>query len=293
MTNRWIACPFARTPFYLAVLFHSIFTKSTTSPHLQSKSFPVPSLQLTLLPHLLTAMESLHRDTRRIILEARNQLEALEAASQNMSLDPTASSAVVTAFRDNVRLLSTHSSSLRALLTAEPPSRREVWKARLRDLDDQIAELGMGDARCAQRFRRIDAERRMRDELFNRREGKTYGGDSVLRMGLAEEHGRLDRSGNVMSGIMRTGRAAMGGLMEQGERMRGVKRKMLDVMNGIGVDRQIIASIERREWSDTVLVYALMIGLLLLLGVAVLWKYHRRRQWHGSGFVTGLTITEW
>lgn len=227
-------------------------------------------------------MDQLHRETRRIILEARNQLEALEAASNNTQLDPAASAAVAASFRDNVILLGSNASSLRGLLTSEPPSRREIWRARLRDLDDQIAELRAGDARCTARFRKIHTEKMMREELFHRAVGggmkpSAYGtGDAVLRMGLVDEHRSLDNSKSTVSTILDTGRGALQSLVNQKERLRGVKTKMIDVMNQMGVDRKIIASIERREMSDTILVYTLMAAILVLLGLAVLWKNHRK-----------------
>lgn len=234
-------------------------------------------------------MDQLHRDTRRVLLEARNQLEALEAASNNTQLDPAASSAVATAFRDNVMLLGSNASSLRSLISSEPPSRREVWKARLRDLDDQIAELRAGDSRCSSRFRKIQSEKIMREELFQRRPGGGapgmrkgapgfQGGDAVLRMTMADEHRSLDNSNSIVSNIMGTGRGAMQALVDQKGKLRQAKTKMLDVLNQIGVDRQIIASIERREYSDTLLAYGLMTTLLVLLGLVVIWMYYRKAR---------------
>lgn len=127
----------------------------------------------------------------------------------------------------------------------------------------------------------------MREELFQRRPGGGPGtprkgefgsGDAVLRMGLADEHRSLENSHGMVSNIMNTGRGALTGLMDQRGRLRRVKTKMIDVMNQIGVDRQIIASIERREYSDTLLVYGLMTAMVVLLGLAVLWKYHRKAR---------------
>lgn len=218
-----------------------------------------------------------------MIMEARNQLEALEAACANTQLDPQASAPVLSAFSDNVTTLATRASQLRSMLLGEPPSRRQVWKARLRDLDDQIAELRGGHARCAARLRHIRSERSVRDELFQRRAGalpqaQMQRGDAVLRVGVVEEARALDESSGTASAILNSGRGALEKLVFQKGRLRSVRKKMLDVMNNIGVDRRIIASIERREYSDTLLVYGLMAGMLLLLGLAVLWKYHRKRD---------------
>lgn len=225
-------------------------------------------------------MEALHLETRRLLVTTRNQLEALESASTNPSLDPTASSAVISSFRSNVILLGTKCSELRSLLRNEGGGRKELWRARLNDLDDQIGELRAGDIRCTSRFRRITSERMMREELFQRRNhghGGGGGGDTILKMGgLVEEGKSLERSGNMMGGILGTGRSALRGLVEQREKLGGVKRKMMGVMKSMGVDRKIIARIERREMSDRILVYGCMFGILLLLLIALLWKHHRR-----------------
>lgn len=228
-------------------------------------------------------MEQLHRETRRILVASRTQLETLEAACANTELHPAASAAVSTSFRENVMRLGANASSLRRLVSGEPPSRREVWRARLRDLEEQVGELRAGEARCAMRFRRLENERVMREELLRRRGlhhgGGGGGGDAVIgmRTGAQENSGALERSANVVTGILETGQGAMERLMGQKGRLRKVKRRMLDVMNGIGVDRRIIASIERREYSDVMLLYGLMLVMVVLLGMAVLWKYERKK----------------
>lgn len=129
----------------------------------------------------------------------------------------------------------------------------------------------------------------MREELFQRRPGAVnpdmqkgrpgyQGGDAVLRMSLADEGRSLDNSSSMVSNILGTGKGALQALVEQKGKLRMAKTKMLDVMNQIGVDRKIIASIERREYSDTLLLYGLMTLMLVLLGLAVIWKYHRKAR---------------
>lgn len=232
-----------------------------------------------------TKMDELFRNTRRLIFESRNLLETLESASTNTHLDPMASSAVAESFRDNLVKLSTNGADLRRQVSGEPPSRRQVWKARLRDLDDQIAELRAGESRCANRFRKIAREKQMREELFQRRHGTTniiIGGMDGSASGgtfrAGEEARRLDQSGSVVGNILNSGRDTLQSLTNQRDRLHGARKKMLDVLHQIGVDRHIIARIERRERSDMILAYGLMAAMLVLLGLAVLWKYHRRRQ---------------
>ena len=221
-------------------------------------------------------MEPMHRETRRVLLEARNQLEALESASAKRSLDPEASAHIVSSFRSNVQLVVSNASALRTMLSSTPLSRREVWQARLRDLDDQVTELREGDARCSRRFRAIQSEARMREELFQRRPQGVAPGDAVIGLGPEEERKSLQNSEAGVVGIMATGRGALQGLLDQRSRLKGAKTKMLNIMNQIGVDRKLIAKIERRDYSDAILVYTLMVVILLLLLIAAIFKHHYR-----------------
>lgn len=225
-------------------------------------------------------MDELHRETRRLMLQTRNLAETLESASTNSHLDPAASSPVTESFHENVSKLLSNASELRRQVTAEPPSRRQVWKARLRDLDDQISELRAIEARCTTRLRGIARERQMRDELLRRRQhdGNTVIGGMDGGYRAADEATRLDQSSSVAGNAMGAGRETLVSLAQQRDRLRGVRKKMLDVLHQAGVDRTIIARIERREYSDMLLVYGFMVIMLILLGLAVAWKYHRRRN---------------
>lgn len=229
-------------------------------------------------------MDQQFLEARRLIVDCRNMLETLESASTNVQLDPAASSPVAQSFQQSLSQLNSVGHELRRQMTSEPPSRRQVWKARLRDLDDQIAELRSGEARCAMRLRHIAREKQMRDDLLQRRPQMTPNGTHASHstviglMDAGEEARRLDDSTNIAGNILGTGRNALNSLMSQREKLRGARKKMLDVLHQIGVDRALIARIERRERSDLILMYALMIGMLGLLGLAVLWKHYWRKR---------------
>ncbi|CAN8071369.1 unnamed protein product [Agarophyton chilense] len=235
-------------------------------------------------------MDDAYRDTRRVLLEARNQLETLEAACANAQLDPQASAVVATAFRHNLARLTDHSARLRTLVPAQAATTttRRMWDARVKDLDDQIGELRAGDARCTRRFRCIRSDYMLRDELFQRRgagvghmgqTGQTgQTGDAVLRLGMVEEKRALKQSGTMLSGVVNTGASTLEQLIAQRGRLNKVKNNVVGVMKQVGVDGRLIASIERRQFSDTVVLYSLMVVMVLLLALAVLYKYQRHKH---------------
>lgn len=216
-------------------------------------------------------MEAVHGETRRILLEARTQLESLEHASVQSGLDPAASASVQDAFRASLRALSQKTDSLR-----QRAGRQAVWVARVRDLEDQIAELRSADARIAQRFRQIRTEAQMRAQLLQRTGAAP--GDAVIGLGPVDEARSLERAGGGAAGILATGQGALEALLDQRKRLKGAKRKMMDVMHQMGVDRKIIAQIERRDLQDKHLLYACMAVLLLLLFCAWLLKSYWRHR---------------
>jgi Snare region anchored in the vesicle membrane C-terminus len=239
-------------------------------------------------------MEELHRNVRRVLLESRRHLEALEAASSNPRLDPAASAAVQQAFRENLLQIARDLDLMRGALTREPPARRHVWRARIGDFDDQLAELRTDDARVANRFRAIATEVSVREELFQRRNAVAARGDAVIGfgpegggggyggdggrsgMGVADEHRSLTSSHAGVSGILATGASALDALVGQRIRLKGARRKVMDVMNTTDTGRRLIAQIERRDSRDMILLYALMLCILLLMGAAVVYKHARR-----------------
>lgn len=212
-------------------------------------------------------MEAVHGETRRILLEARTQLESLEHASGQTGLDPAASAAVQDAYRASLHALSQKTESLR-----KQAGRKAVWVARVRDLDDQMAELRTADARIAMRFRQIRTEAQMREQLLQRTGAAP--GDAVIGLGPIDEARSLERVGGGAAGILATGQGALEALLGQRKRLKGAKRKMMDVMHQMGVDRKIIAQIERRDLQDKHLLYICMALLIFLLLCAVWLKSH-------------------
>lgn len=214
-------------------------------------------------------MEAAHSETRRLLVTARSQLEALEHATSR-GLDPAASDAVLSAYRASLGQLAAATDRLRS-----QAGRRAVWVARVSDLDDQLAELRAADERIVVAFRQI-----ARDQLLMRAPSRTGAGagDVALAMGPVDEARSLESSSERASSILSTGSAALAALLDQRTRLKGARTRMLDVLHGLGVDRQLITRIERREASDRKLLYACMAALLLVLLAAVWLKSYLRRR---------------
>lgn len=231
-------------------------------------------------------MEPLFKDAQRLLTEARNQREALEASG---ALAAAATASLRSAFSANIEELAGLSTSLAALLRSAPAARREHNRRQLRRLDGDVADLRESYRRVAARAAAAAGEEDMRAELLQRRGGsgggvgagagagggsRTRGDVAVtMEMGLEQERGVLDRSEGATDALLATGRGALEALVAQRQRLKGTRRRVLDAAHALGVSQKLIARIERRDRMDALLVYA-GIGVTILL-VILLWSWKR------------------
>mmetsp|Transcript_27547 Transcript_27547/g.89720 ORF Transcript_27547/g.89720 Transcript_27547/m.89720 type:complete len:109 (-) Transcript_27547:128-454(-) len=64
-------------------------------------------------------------------------------------------------------------------------------------------------------------------------------------------------------------------LFSQREQLKNVHKKVLDVMNTLGVSNSLIRVIEKRQAMDIILLFAGMIGTVFIL--VMVWIYFRRK----------------
>mmetsp|Transcript_8163 Transcript_8163/g.24570 ORF Transcript_8163/g.24570 Transcript_8163/m.24570 type:complete len:213 (-) Transcript_8163:103-741(-) len=212
-------------------------------------------------------MEALYRDARRAVVESRAHLEGLEKGGN---------AAQFAALQGNLQALNVTVQQLATNLGREPPPKKEIWRQRLVQLDDELAELRRGQERCASRARAAETEARMRDELLSRRKQRAdNGGDATIQMDFYESEAKSLKSSSTMSDqILETGTATLEMLLAQRTKLKGAKKKMLDVANQLGVSKDLIRSIERREAADFYLVLG---GIALCIIVLFLLWFFRRR----------------
>lgn len=201
-------------------------------------------------------MEPLFKDAQRLLTEARNQREALEASG---ALASAATASLRAAFSSNVEELAGLSTSLAALLRSTPAARREHSRRQLRRLDGDVADLRESYRRVAARAAAAAGEEDMRAV--------------TMEMGMDHERGALDRSEGATDALLATGRGALEALIAQRQRLKGTRRRVLDAAHALGVSQKLIARIERRDRMDALLVYA-GIGVTVLL-VILLWWWKR------------------
>jgi Golgi SNAP receptor complex protein 2 len=145
--------------------------------------------------------------------------------------------------------------SMDQLLQQEPSHKREVWKQKVSNQRDEYISLQRA---WAKDYARHGGHSQYEDEraalLGNRYPGTGAGAAPGKGGPLDPESQRaLDRSHQAIDDLEQRGMAMLGSLANQRERLKGVHKKVLDVMNTLGVSNSLIRVIEKRQSTDVVL----------------------------------------
>ena len=105
-----------------------------------------------------------------------------------------------------------------------------------------------------------------REQLLRRRRKRRNGGngDEQELLDLAEEHSSLGNSQMMVGDLLSSGQAQLSALVEQRSRMRSVKRLVGRMGQRLGVTRQTMGNIAKRDRVDQGLVFGGM-GVVCLV----------------------------
>jgi Golgi SNAP receptor complex protein 2 len=113
---------------------------------------------------------------------------------------------------------------------------------------------------------------REREELLTRRRRRRdvgMGDAESAMQDLAEESTSLGTSQNLVGDLIMSGQAQLNSLIDQRRRMRGVKKMVLNIGNTLGLSRQTMRMIERRDENDMYLVCTGM--LVTCIVIYIVW----------------------
>jgi Golgi SNAP receptor complex protein 2 len=158
------------------------------------------------------------------------------------------------------------------LVVRETPAQRDVWKRKITELRQECFTLQKsGEATAAYSTRQQQQQQRNgnmygneRDELMLRRR-KRRGGDESDLGNLADESTSLQQSHNMVGDLLASGQASLTGLVDQRQRLRGVKRVLVDIGSRLGLSQSTMRIIERRDITDAYLVAAGMVVTCLVI----------------------------
>jgi Golgi SNAP receptor complex protein 2 len=114
-------------------------------------------------------------------------------------------------------------------------------------------------------------EDQQREELLERRTGE---GQLLAADAHASATRHVHNSKRVLAEAYEAGVGILGSMSGQRERLKATHRKVLDVLNAVGLSDSVLRLAERRQRMDQLIVYGGM-GVMLLV-VGLVWWFWKR-----------------
>ncbi|GJQ13160.1 hypothetical protein GpartN1_g4951.t1 [Galdieria partita] len=207
-------------------------------------------------------MESLYLDARKLVLESRDLLDAIETGREN-------STQFQTDLSQKINRLTRALQQLSNLALREPSSRREAWQLKIERLNRDSLEIRAAFEKYLSKSYSAAIQAKEREELLERYSVKDT---SIVIDSFQTESQSLNRSNVTTEGILGMGQATLQALSLQRSRLKGARKKMLDVANVLGISHSVIRMIEGREKVDAYIVYGGMLVIILIVFGIYIWK---------------------
>lgn len=170
-----------------------------------------------------------------------------------------------------LRELTTRLELLESLAENESRPRRDDYRRRVQSLKNSHIHIKSGVDNFVRRLDQNQHFSSQRQELLG---GYTAASNGNYDVECANENSSLNRSGRMLNEYIATGQETLSELLGQRDRLKGVQRKVLDIMNYLGLSSSIMRAVEKREIFDKYIVYAGMIIILII--IFIIWYYFRK-----------------
>ena len=117
-----------------------------------------------------------------------------------------------------------------------------------------------------------EEEDREREALMSRRFTANDSADTSIMIDAALQHNNAMHSAHRgVDDMLSSGSAILGNLREQRSTLKGAQKKILDVMNYLGLSNTVLRLIEKRAHQDKFILYGGMILCCVIM--FLVWKY--------------------
>ena len=163
---------------------------------------------------------------------------------------------------------------LERLASNEPKNYRDDSKRRVAHLRNSLIHIKSSADSIAKR-KSSSSNEMMRRELMGNSYSNGFdveGGEEGNVNAMLSENASILRSSSMVSGYLQAGSETLQELLSQRERLKGVQRKVLDMLNYLGLSNSIMRTVEQRGRIDAIIVYTGM-GLVTLLIIVLWWLF--------------------
>lgn len=210
-------------------------------------------------------MDSLYHQTNKMVLDVQNGLGRLERAPSDQA------HLVENEVQNRIDIIVSNCDRLTMLVNKEPPARRANAKIRVDQLRYDCQHLQAAIRQLQHKRYRREEEEREREALLSRTFTTNDTETSVMIDAALLHNQRLSNAHRGMDDAIGTGTMALSSLRDQRGTLKGAKKKMLDVLNTLGLSNTVMRLIERRTYEDRFILYGGM-GVTLFI-MFLVWKY--------------------
>jgi Golgi SNAP receptor complex protein 2 len=219
-------------------------------------------------------MEALYHHTNKMVHEIQNQLGRLERA-----VTAEENGDIQNDIQARIDQMVSNCERLEMMVNKEPPSRRATAKLRVDQLKYDCQHLQAAMRNVLHRKYQRDEEERERDALMSRefapndasRSHGVSGDTSILIDAALTQHQRVSSAHKGVDQLIDTGANVLASLRDQRGTLKGVQRRMLDVMNTLGLSNTVMRLIDKRSNQDRFILFGGMIVTCIIM--FLVWKY--------------------
>jgi len=213
-------------------------------------------------------MEALYHETNSVLEQTQAYFIRLE---QTVGQDEF--NRLQTELRRRLDYMWSNCERLDMLAGKEPIARRQNAKIRVDQLKYDIQHLNAALHSQVNRVATRQREELDREELLNTkfttnaasRDSET----SILINNAMTHQDSLTRVNSHLDNVLAQGAEILGGLQNQSSALKGIKKKVLDVANTLGMSNTVIRMIERRGEGDKMILIFGIIGTCIFMFLVI------------------------
>ncbi|XP_065886864.1 Golgi SNAP receptor complex member 2-like [Dysidea avara] len=211
-------------------------------------------------------MEQLYQQTVRLLQETQKLAHEMTMSPLKEGYTPLESKV-----NENLQQLQQDCFRLENMARKEVPTRRQAAKYQVEQL---VADVRMvQNAYTSRQQKKSQAEQAasQREELLSRRyTPNTPAMDTSITIDAGiQYHDRLQSANSAMDDLLGSASSIIGSITKQGGILKGAHRRMLDVMNTLGLSNTVMRLIEKRSAQDRVVFFGGVIVTLIVMYIVI------------------------
>ncbi|CAD7698154.1 unnamed protein product [Ostreobium quekettii] len=218
----------------------------------------------------MSELPALYSQAKRLTIALREGLDRLESTEVAGGSTSAQMQVLRAKFADLQRTSNEVDSVWRMHVLRESHNSRDLWKRKVEQVAEDMDSIRMALDRFGAREDRRARERQEREELLMRRQ---EGAAVAVQMDTeAQLMGSVQRSKTVLQEAIDMGTNILETMTSNREVLKRAQKRMLDMLNTVGLSESLLRVIERRQKGDIWITYGGMVATVLVL-IMVWWFF--------------------